>query len=108
VSSLDLSTVQAADLRRELARRDGKEAREREEALNERYGPCPECGATLRRVGTHVVEEILSAPGWRGWPVPPPPEHVRRDGATWETTITCENGHERHEQETRFTRETTN
>lgn len=101
---MGLESFSDTDLRQELAKRQKAQDEAAWAEANARYGPCPTCGATLREIDAHVVEEHWEAPDWQGWPAPPPIDwHGRRRvGAEWETKLTCTNAHERYEREVRF------
>lgn len=94
----DLAGFSDSELRKEVRVREQARLRAQLDSL----GPCPECGARIDGYDSHVAETFKSAPGWQGWPLPPPPELEQIDGHRYEIKLTCANGHETVREDVRF------
>jgi hypothetical protein len=93
---VNLQKIPTAELRAELSRRQKIEQDQYEAAVKAAH-PCPECGADPVLIATDAVEEHRFAPrDHDGRPMifmPYESEMGTTGGLTYETTVTCENGH---------------
>src|SRR6185503_19477360 len=90
----NLSKISSKDLQAELGRRS-EEKRKRDYAeICEKF-PCPECNGNPREISTDATEEHRFAPrDDEGRPMLYMPYEMGvTGGLTYQTTVTCENGH---------------